>query len=267
MQFTSTLKTLAASAALVLSTSAAYAADYVDPSGDGASQSNCYLESVTTSGTNEDLEFTFAGKNGVNYELCELDSIRVSPDMNFSINFKAKKTNSVTTAAPNPQDLRYCVAYIFTDWDCDGTFEQEIPTAEKYSTAYNCYGFFASESSFDGNIKANYDYVLDFTHNFTVPADAKLEGSRIRVIFTEAWDGNAKSSMNGNYQSINKGYSYDFLVSCAKAAAIGEIAVEESNAPVEYFNMQGMRVDADNLNSGLYIRRQGNKAVKVLINK
>ncbi len=39
-------------------------------------------------------------------------------------------------------------------------------------------------------------------------------------------------------------------------------AIDE-NAPVEYFNLQGVRVE--NPVSGLYIRRQGNKATKVLV--
>ncbi|MCM1348445.1 MAG: hypothetical protein NC338_03455 [Firmicutes bacterium] len=54
----------------------------------------------------------------------------------------------------------------------------------------------------------------------------------------------------------------------AELAAIGEIAVEtevDVNAPVEYFNIQGIRVNGENLPAGLYIRRQGNKATKILV--
>ncbi|MDE6271237.1 MAG: immune inhibitor A [Muribaculaceae bacterium] len=43
---------------------------------------------------------------------------------------------------------------------------------------------------------------------------------------------------------------------------IAEIAADE-NAPVEYFNLQGVRVA--NPENGLYIRRQGNKTTKVLV--
>ncbi len=45
-------------------------------------------------------------------------------------------------------------------------------------------------------------------------------------------------------------------------SAITDITIDE-NAPVEYFNLQGIRVD--NPENGLYIRRQGNKVSKVLI--
>ena len=37
----------------------------------------------------------------------------------------------------------------------------------------------------------------------------------------------------------------------------------DSNAPVEYFNLQGIRVD--NPTPGLYIRRQGTKTEKVIV--
>jgi hypothetical protein len=45
-------------------------------------------------------------------------------------------------------------------------------------------------------------------------------------------------------------------------SSVSSIAVEE-NAPVEYFNLQGVRVA--NPENGLFIRRQGNKATKVLV--
>ena len=46
---------------------------------------------------------------------------------------------------------------------------------------------------------------------------------------------------------------------------ISDITVDGDNADVEYFNLQGIRVDADNLTPGIYVRRQGNKATKVVI--
>ncbi|MDE6207953.1 MAG: carboxypeptidase-like regulatory domain-containing protein [Muribaculaceae bacterium] len=41
------------------------------------------------------------------------------------------------------------------------------------------------------------------------------------------------------------------------------IAIDNNNAPVEYFNLQGVRVA--NPTSGLYIRRQGNNVTKIMI--
>lgn len=48
-------------------------------------------------------------------------------------------------------------------------------------------------------------------------------------------------------------------------SAIGEVAVDQTDAPVEYFNVQGVAVDADHLVPGLYIARQGHKVSKIVI--
>ncbi len=39
--------------------------------------------------------------------------------------------------------------------------------------------------------------------------------------------------------------------------------VETDNAPVEYFNLQGVKVETPA--TGMYIRRQGSKVTKVII--
>lgn len=46
-------------------------------------------------------------------------------------------------------------------------------------------------------------------------------------------------------------------------AGINNVAVDNANAPVQYFNLQG--VEVANPENGIYIRRQGNKATKVLV--
>ncbi|MDE5684401.1 MAG: hypothetical protein K2I39_09360 [Muribaculaceae bacterium] len=56
--------------------------------------------------------------------------------------------------------------------------------------------------------------------------------------------------------------SYTHSFSAYVATGIEDITVDE-NAPVEYYNLQGVRVE--NPANGLYIRRQGNKATKVLV--
>lgn len=50
-------------------------------------------------------------------------------------------------------------------------------------------------------------------------------------------------------------------------ASINGIEADNANAPVEYYNLQGMRVNASNLGNGIYIRRQGNETSKVIIRK
>lgn len=43
--------------------------------------------------------------------------------------------------------------------------------------------------------------------------------------------------------------------------------VDDENAPVEYYNLNGIRVDSENLTPGIYVKRQGHKATKILIRK
>lgn len=47
-------------------------------------------------------------------------------------------------------------------------------------------------------------------------------------------------------------------------SGVAEIVIDE-NAPVEYFNIQGVKVNIETAAPGLYIRRQGNVATKVIV--
>lgn len=52
-------------------------------------------------------------------------------------------------------------------------------------------------------------------------------------------------------------------ITVGNPAGIDDIEIDDDNAPVEYFNLQGVRVDEPR--NGLYIRRQGNVTEKVII--
>lgn len=61
---------------------------------------------------------------------------------------------------------------------------------------------------------------------------------------------------------------YNILVDfTGEGTGINGIELDAANGVVEYYNLQGVKVAAENLAPGFYIARQGNKAVKVLINK
>ncbi len=55
----------------------------------------------------------------------------------------------------------------------------------------------------------------------------------------------------------------DFEIPGLASSGIEETVVSDENAPVVYYNLQGVRVE--NPSNGLYIKRQGNKATKVLV--
>lgn len=48
-------------------------------------------------------------------------------------------------------------------------------------------------------------------------------------------------------------------------SGVEAIATETTDAPAEYYNLQGMKVAADSLVPGIYVCRQGSKATKVLV--
>ncbi|MCI5977912.1 MAG: hypothetical protein MRZ32_03115, partial [Bacteroidales bacterium] len=52
-------------------------------------------------------------------------------------------------------------------------------------------------------------------------------------------------------------------------SGVEDIAVDEegvdADAPVLYYNLNGVQISAENLTPGLYIRVQGNKSSKVVI--
>ena len=48
-------------------------------------------------------------------------------------------------------------------------------------------------------------------------------------------------------------------------AGVAEIVIDDENAPVEFYNLNGVRINSDNLVPGLYIRRQGAKASKIIV--
>lgn len=74
----------------------------------------------------------------------------------------------------------------------------------------------------------------------------------------------AKANLTGKY-SVRFDANNGELTLTAKEnpATIVEEMVVETEAPVVYFNMQGMRVE--NPENGVFIRRQGNKATKVRV--
>lgn len=82
--------------------------------------------------------------------------------------------------------------------------------------------------------------------------------------WADHWDWSSDIFFDEGVCRLYNGQAYELTVKIEGAAAIGEIATDE-NAPVEYFNLQGMSVSADNLTPGVYVCRQGKKVTKVLV--
>lgn len=66
----------------------------------------------------------------------------------------------------------------------------------------------------------------------------------------------------GNGQEL--GYFTNTTITFGGTGAINEVAVDNNNAPVEYFNLQGVRVN-EPVAGQIVIRRQGNEVSKLLV--
>lgn len=95
-----------------------------------------------------------------------------------------------------------------------------------------------------------------------VTEDGEVKLTWTGILLWMDWNGNQSAW----YSGYILGYDGDTLTN-VNAAGVNTITVDADNsdAPVEYFNLNGVRLNGDNLTPGLYIRRQGTKATKVIV--
>ncbi len=151
------------------------------------------------------------------------------------------------------KSLEYEIDY---DTEDDGTIVPDGPQLCEYTVTYDAYGLKTLDQELDyadGDINAGVDYcsktvgtvVYDSTYGY--PLEYSVEYS------TESSDGY-------NYSSKGQRQVFSNYVD----AGVSDITVDDdANAPVEYYNLQGIRVA--NPESGLYIRRQGYSTSKVVL--
>lgn len=94
-----------------------------------------------------------------------------------------------------------------------------------------------------------------FEYDFTAPADGKVYLSF--VLPNKYYEGNKKSV--DLFMDIDEVKIYD----PNGTGAVNGIVVD-NEAPVEYYNLQGVRVNGDNY-KGVVIRKQGGKSVKIAL--
>ena len=92
----------------------------------------------------------------------------------------------------------------------------------------------------------------------------------VRISTKEATD-----IVNNNYKDVDNNLTFAqkdiqplLTVSYAKKdnpTGIQAVEVEMENSPVEYYNLNGLKVNGDNMAPGIYVRRQGTKTTKILV--
>ena len=175
----------------------------------GATYTNNYLTSVTTTGANENISYTANAHPGD--KLVTLPgTVRVEQGKSFTLNLVAKSLSSSTSSVS--EDMRYCHASLFTDFDGDRTFGTAVQTWGNQPPT--------------NNVAGNYSSVMNITHEITVPADAPLGTSHVRMIYTNAWKG---WPTNGTAE-LDKGIVYDIPVEVVEASNEKTLNVTYSGA-------------------------------------
>ncbi|MDE7444030.1 MAG: chitobiase/beta-hexosaminidase C-terminal domain-containing protein [Muribaculaceae bacterium] len=163
---------------------------------------------------------------GCNYEL---------RGYNFTtVNIEAPEGKVITDVMFNGADIQAQIVLGKSIYeDVDGTF--------KYVN------YASTDEAVDGKL-TQYPIYSKWNYHYTAP-----EGGVVKVQILS----------NG---STTK-YLDNFFVCCADKEGSGvdsiEAGVVDENAPVEYYNLQGVRVE--NPSNGIFIKRQGAKATKVLV--
>ena len=170
-------------------------------------------------------------------------------------------------------------------FDASGKITDEIlPAAalggSRYGTAFAPFSvgnkkYIAAVTYKTGNIGNGQIAIIDVTNGIakaTAPIMTLPEegfGSVNNVQFASTVIASAGGDLNGNislYVNVHNQGIGRFLYEGESKDAISDIInIEDADADAEYYNLQGIRVAADNLTTGVYIRRQGNKAEKVYV--
>ncbi len=186
------------------------------PDGTMHSGGKAYLESVSTTGADVDIDISWSTTPSSVYQVVD-KTVEVTAGKSFTLCLRGNKAGEASTSVPY-QDLRYNYAVIYSDWRGLSDFSEDA-----------LYGQRNGESGFDG-VLANYHSVLSIDHTVNVPADAAAGTTRLRVIFQNAWKWNYGPCM----QDIHEGMAYDIPV-MVHADPLNITDIVEEDAAVSVF--------------------------------
>ena len=115
------------------------------------------------------------------------------------------------------------------------------------------------------------DEPVPSTHNtFWIPTKSTdISGSNGFYLHQKGIAANKMNSRDNRlaYWTGGAGAGSTFIVTLVEdnLQGIEDIIGDQNNGPVEFYNLQGIKVASDNLTPGIYIMRQGDKASKVLV--
>ena len=204
---------------------AANAQTWQEPGGSVHSSEARYVVSANTTGCSTDLDYTNPSASNAVYTYTGA-GMTVEQGQSFDLH--------VTSA----EDMVWCHAVVFVDWNCDYDFDDEGEELFKV-------GSDVDDSDAPSDLVANGNpEVVDFTRTITVPADAAVGTTRMRIQFTDAWhikgvDHPDHSAMD----AVDKGGVYDFDVTITEAAAPVEgptlVIGEHTNGQILVYTTDG----------------------------
>ena len=155
-----------------------------------------YVTSASTTGAVSDLAYSNVADPGVVYIYTQ-QGMTVEQGQEFELNVTAT------------EHMKWCHAIVYVDWNRDGDFDDEGEQLFKVG-----YDIKDSNMPSDYNLPSNGNPdVCDFTRTITVPADATIGTTRMRIQFTDAW--HSKEVLDPAHTAmdvIDKGGVYDFDV-------------------------------------------------------
>ena len=204
---------------------AANAQTWQEPGGSVHSSEARYVVSANTTGCSTDLDYTNPSASNAVYTYTGA-GMTVEQGQSFDLH--------VTSA----EYMVWCHAVVFVDWNCDYDFDDEGEQLFKV-------GSDVDDSDAPSDLVANGNpEVVDFTRTITVPADAAVGTTRMRIQFTDAWhikgvDHPDHSAMD----AVDKGGVYDFDVTITEAAAPVEgptlVIGEHTNGQILVYTTDG----------------------------
>lgn len=184
--------------------------EYPTPTGD--TYTDNYLTSITTTGGDTNIGYSANAHPGQSLVVVP-GKVQLEKGKSFTMNLVAYSLGAGSSSETR-EDMRYCHASLFTDFDQDFTFGEPEETWGNQPPTHNVYG--------------NYDLVMNITHTITVPDDAPIGESHIRMIYTNAWN---NWPANGTAK-LDKGIVYDIVVEVVEKVDITANAGEGGSVTI-----------------------------------
>ena len=182
-----------------------------------------YVTSVTTTGATEDLSYS----NG---------SLPSSVYVYTGEGMTVERGQTVTLHVTTSEDMIWCAGMTYVDWNLDYDFDDEGESYPKVGLEVNDDG--SSNLPYSGN-----PGIVDYTVELTVPENAALGTTRLRLQYQDAWHNPPKGHSHSAMDAVDKGGVYDFDVTITEAAAPVEgptlVIGEHTNGQILVYTTDG----------------------------